>query len=124
MEYLGLFDIPKGTTWSRPIYFFDEDGVAIDISLWTIYVTVKEKPSDTDGVSAAEAVIEKDITVHIDPTNGESEIIFSSLDTDISVGNYIFDIIANTGLQVGGEDEIVPICYGEINISQPLTTRF
>jgi len=62
--------------------------VAIDITGWTIYFTVKEKDSDSD----ADAKITKTITSHTHPTSGESEIILVPTDTKDLKGNFYYDI--------------------------------
>jgi hypothetical protein len=81
------FEVSRGDTWKKTLKFYSDSG-RVDISTWTIFLTVKEKVTDPD----ASAKISKTITVHTDPTNGETQISLTSIDTDITVGNYVFDI--------------------------------
>ena len=66
---------------------FTKNNRAIDITGWTIYFTVKSKKSDTDG----EALIQKDVTSHSDPTQGITLISLSATETDI-IGSKYYDI--------------------------------
>ena len=61
-------------------------GVAIDITGYTIYFTVKDKTDDTV------TVIAKVVTVHTDPTAGETEVTLTNTDTDIAVDVYRYDV--------------------------------
>lgn len=105
----------KGKTWKKLI-IIKNDGIAVDITDWTFYLTVKENMEDTD----ANAVISKTITDHSNPKGGKSVITLTSTDTDIDVGNYYYDITykddsnpANTGVLV----------YGNFTVKRPVTTR-
>lgn len=64
------------------------DGTAYDISSWTFWLTVKESRSDAD----SEAAIQKTVTSHTNPTNGETEIDITASDTDSLEGNYVYDM--------------------------------
>jgi len=92
-------EIKKGATESYEIQILDEDNSPIDITGWTIYFTAKVNITDED----EDAKISIDVTTHSDPTNGKTIIPFTSDDTDIDVGQYIFGISAKTNL-----DEIHP----------------
>jgi len=108
------FTITRGDTWERVIYFKDDDEVAIDITGWTIFFTVKEKVSDED----ASAKISKTITTHTDPTNGESKITLTYTDTALTCKNYIYDLQVKTD-----EGEIKTLLEGVITIKQDITIR-
>jgi len=94
-------------TWE--VQFKDASEVAIDITDWTVYFTVKEKDSDLD----ANAKIAKTITSHTDPTGGKTSIILVPTDTSELKGNYYYDIRIkkNTG-------EIVTVLVGTLEISK------
>ncbi|KKN22912.1 hypothetical protein LCGC14_0910220 [marine sediment metagenome] len=66
----------------------EEDGVGIDVTGWSIYMTVKEKYEDGDSAS----LLDKTITAHVDGVNGVILIELSSDDTDIDAGNYPYSI--------------------------------
>ena len=62
---------------------FTENGVAVDITGWTVYFTVKSLLSDAD----VSAVISKTITVHSNPTDGKTLLELSVTDTNL-IGSY------------------------------------
>jgi len=86
IEQVSL-SIKRGDTKRYTVYFRDEAGSLVDITGWTVFFTVKENITDTD----PNAKISKTITDHSDPTNGESTIELTSVDTNLD-GNYLFDI--------------------------------
>ena len=107
------FTITRGDTWERTMHFYDEDG-CIDISGWTVFFTCKEKVTDVD----ASAKISKTITVHSDPTRGESIILLTSTDTNLTPGSYIYDI------QIKSESgSVLTIVTGNITIQYDVTQR-
>jgi len=67
---------------------FTTNGSVQDITGWTIFFTIKKNVSQLDSA----ALISKTITTHSDPTQGISLLVLSSSDTDISSGNYVYDI--------------------------------
>jgi len=93
--------VPRKTSRGYEL-IFSKNGMAIDITDWTIYFTAKKRMEDADN----DAVIKKDITSHSDPTNGKSLIQLTTDDTDLQ-GSYFFDIkykddIGNAGILVDG----------------------
>jgi len=65
-------------------------GVAIDITGWILFFTVKASKSDAD----VDAIIKKDITEHTHADAGLSDIVLTSTDTKVCSGNYFYDIQA------------------------------
>lgn len=65
-----------------------ENGVAKNITGFTIFFTVKKNTSQTD----TQAVISKTITSHSNPTHGITLITLSPTDTNIQQGTYVYDI--------------------------------
>ncbi len=63
------------------------NGAIVDITDWTIYFTLKSSITDED----ANALIDKKIISHTDPTNGETVITFTASETNL-VGNYEYSI--------------------------------
>lgn len=70
------------------VTFTDSNGAAIDITGYTVWFTVKSDVDDTD----ANAKIQKVVTSHSDPTNGQTQIDLTNADTDIAEGRYVYDI--------------------------------
>ena len=66
---------------------FKKNGVAENITGWTIYFTCKTNMKDSDN----NAKIKKDITAHSDPINGKTLIELSTTDTDL-IGSYYYSI--------------------------------
>ena len=85
---MNQISIYRGDDDERLITFTDSDDVAIDITGWKIYFTVKKDKDDSDD----DALITKDWTSHTDPTEGETTLSLSDSDTDIDPGMYICDI--------------------------------
>lgn len=106
--------IKRGDTWERVMYFQDANEVPIDITGWTVFFTVKRKADDSDD----DAVIKKTITTFSNPGNGEADIILTSIDTDLDIGSYLFDIQIKTS-----SDEIITVLEGIITISKDITIR-
>lgn len=67
---------------------FTQDDVAVDITGWTIFFTVKRN-MDADDDSAD---LQKDVTSHTDAAAGETEITLTDADTDDLSGCYYYDI--------------------------------
>ena len=81
-----------------------------DITGWTIYLTVKNKKSDSD----ANAVITKKVTTHSDPVGGISDIQLTTEDTD-RIGNYYYSIDYKDDSTPANEDVLF---YGKINFKK------
>jgi len=105
--------IKRGDSKTYTLYFKDENGVPINITGYTVFMTVKEKITDTD----AEAKISKTITVHTAPTDGKTKISLSSADTNL-IGNYFFDFQLKNTL-----GEIKTLLEGITTFEQDITQR-
>jgi hypothetical protein len=81
--------IIKGTTFAFDIELTDENNLPVDLTGATIYFTAKENISDDDD----DAVIKKDITDITNPTTGKATITLTAADTNITVGQYVYDIV-------------------------------
>lgn len=102
----------KTTRWELT---FTNDGAAIDISLYTIYLTIKSKRNDTD----AAAILKKTITAHTDPVSGTTEIYLSKTDTNIAEGTYVYSIEFNDG-ETGTDLDEKPLCEGSLTVLKPV----
>jgi hypothetical protein len=109
MEQVNL-ECKRGDSWSRELYFYDEDNAPIDITGWKIYFMVKAKMDDLD----AAAVISKTITTHTDPTNGETTLQLSSSDTNLTGKNYVYAIKVLTTETIGANLEALTVMEGSI----------
>lgn len=69
-------------------YVFEDNGISVDITGWTVYFTVKERMSSPDSA----AIISKTISTHPDGEKGIAEIALTSSDTNIEPGSYYYDI--------------------------------
>lgn len=95
--------------------FTDGTGSAIDITNWTIYFTVKSNLSDTDD---SNALIQKDVSSHTDPTNGKTRVHLTHGDTDLTKGDYYYDI------QVKKDNgDIITVVNGIFEVAYDVTRR-
>ncbi len=72
-------------TWTVTIT--NSAGTTIDITGYTFLFVVKSRIDDPD----SDAIISKEITVHSDPTNGQTQITINSADTEDIHGKYFYD---------------------------------
>jgi len=82
--------------------------VAVDISGWTVYFTVKQSYEDLD----ENAIITKNYTFPSDATSvsGIGYLALTSDDLDVDIGNYVYDMkFVDTGYRE-------TFLYGKINI--------
>lgn len=89
-----------------------ENGVAVNITAWTFWLTIKTKETDAD----VSAVIQKKVTSHTDPTNGKTAIIASASETDVLLGKYFYDVQYKDDAGV-----IVTPVSGIINFTRDIT---
>lgn len=68
--------------------FKDIDGNAIDLTNGVVFFTVKKVKIDTD----VNAIIKKEITTFDDASSGIALLSLTAEETDISAGDYWFDI--------------------------------
>jgi hypothetical protein len=106
-------EIVKGTTKLYELQF-RKDGVAEDITGWTIFFTAKENMKDADG----SAKISKTITTHTDATNGKTQVALTATDTALTAKTYYFDIKYKDDLE-----NINVLFMGRIKIIESVTQR-
>ena len=105
----------KGDSRVLNLHFSDSNGADINITGWTIFLTIKKVATDTD----EKALVKKDVTVHTNPSLGQTQITLAPTDTSaIPAGKYPFDIQAKTDT-----DEIVTVVKGTYTIEQDITRR-
>ena len=111
---MSELSIYRGDNKTYSLTFKDGDGVAIDITGWTIFFTAKEHSYDAD----ADAIITKDVTSHTNPTEGLSALVLSAVDTDIDSKRYHYDI------QVKKDDgSILTVAKDILSIETDITRR-
>ena len=104
----------RGDDISWNLVFTDEDESPIDITSWTVFLTIKNNKNDTD----ANAVLSKEYTSFITPALGIAPIIVSHTETDSLIGNYFYDF------QVKRQDgSILTITSGGITFLVDITRR-
>lgn len=115
LDMNNLETIYRGDSREYNLTFTNSDNIAIDITSWKIYFTIKLSYRNGDD----KAALKKDITVHDDPTNGKTKIVILPADTEnIEPGNYWYDI------QVRRDGEsILTIAWGRIEIRVDITRR-
>jgi len=101
--------IKRGDSWSRTIYFEDEDNARINITGWVIYFLIKVKIDDLDN---ATDVISATITLS-NPTNGEATIQLTSTQTNV-LGNRLFGIKVITDKTIGITKEAITVLEGTV----------
>jgi hypothetical protein len=106
-------EINRGDDWSRSVVFTDYDGVAKNITGWTIYFTLKRKASDVD----ADAVYAKNFTPN-DPTGGIGTVLLTHAETLPLLGVYVYDIKYKDN-----QDVVKKIIGGGFSVRQTITVR-
>jgi hypothetical protein len=76
----------RGDTFTLPIQI-KNNGIPMDISGWTFFFTMKNKINDSD----ANAVLKRDIVIHVDANQGRTQLVLSATDTANFVGSYVYD---------------------------------
>ncbi len=105
-------EIIRGDTDSIT-FTLDSDGTPVDLTGSTVFFTAKSSLDDAD----VDAVISIEVTRHSDPTNGTTIIPLSSSDTDITPGEYFYDI------QVKNGSNVTSIRYRKMEILTDVTRR-
>jgi len=73
-------------------FVFTKDNAPIDITGYTVTLTIKKE-------KGGQLVLQKQQTTHTDPTNGKTEIVLDSTDTDLEEGFYVYDILLEKGTE-------------------------
>ena len=93
---------------------FKQAGVAVNITGWTIFFTVKTKIEDTDD----NAVLKKDVTSHTDAVNGITTVTWTDEDCDDLAGVYHYDIQYKDGSGL-----VKTVMKGRITFEEDVTRR-
>ncbi len=113
-EYILL---ERGDTFVTTLKFTDKKtNEDINITNYVVRFTAKISIDDSDD----DAVIKKDITVHSNPTQGETILTLESADTDLD-GKFLYDIqIQDTSVTPNKVDTILK---GIVEFSKDVTRR-
>ena len=103
--------IARNSVKTYSLTFTDSSGDVIDITGWTVYFTVRATNTDQGS-----ALIEKSVSVHSDPTNGQTSITLTLTDTDQTAGTYYYDFRYKTDANT-----VKTIQYGRYDIYQNIT---
>lgn len=106
------FTLTEGDDDTFTVTYEDADGNAQDITGWTFWLTVKESITDAD----SDAVIQKEVTSHTDPTNGQTEFVVTQSDTADLRGNYDYDMQRRDG-----NGDIVTFATGRLTFEREVT---
>ena len=108
-------DIYRGDKKDYTLAFKDNAGVAVPITGWKIYFTMKKNLNQSD----AQAAIRVDIIEHDDPDNGLTSFHLTNAQTyELIPGIYYYDIQVEKA-----ENDILTIVSGEITILADVTRR-
>jgi len=102
--------IVKGTSKTYELTFKTE-GVAENITGFSVYFTVKTNMADADSA----ALINKTITTFEDGTNGIALIELTPTDTAIAIGNYWYSIDYKSD-----DGNIESVLVGRLTIEKPV----
>lgn len=107
-------EVVRGDTKKYKFDIKDSDGAAIDITGWTLFMTIKRRPEDTDD----EALISKTITSHTDAANGETLVTLTHDETKDLAGQYYYDVQVKKG-----DGSIMTVLNDIITFTEDITTR-
>jgi hypothetical protein len=83
-----MLEVTRRDDKTFTFYFFDTDGLAMDLTGFTLLATIKQSTDDLD----AAAKISKELTLAVDPTTGVATLTIDAADTVYMMGNYSFDL--------------------------------
>lgn len=77
-----------GDTFERSVNLTNEAGDPIDITGWTFVLSIKAERDDPD----SEAVVRKEVSTHVSPTDGTTQLTIPETETADLLGDYYYDI--------------------------------
>ena len=111
------YNIIRGNTWQRTLTFTDANGDAIDITGWTLFLTLKTtaQMSNTTDTGAA---LQKNFTTFSDPTNGVAIINITAAESALLLSKYKYDIQYKKD-----SGEIGTVVNGDMTFNKDVTIR-
>lgn len=111
------FEIIQGDDETITVTFKDEDGVAINITGYTVFFTMKKRPDDDSDDS--DAPIKKTVTSHTDPTHGITVVNLTSAETALlEPRRYVYDFQLKDL-----SNKITSSRYGVLEVIKDVTNR-
>lgn len=121
----GLSDIIKGDTKQYKMGFRGKLGESIDLTNGQIWFTMKKRPDDSDDLAVLQVTVSPGSSsissVRDDALVGVAYLTLSSVDTNIPVGEYHYDIQI---VFPGNPPIVTTLTIGLINVLQDITNRF
>ena len=114
MDNASNLDTFRGDDLTINLQFQDIDG-PINITGWTIYMTIKDETTAEDD----HALFRKDITVHDNPTLGQTHIDLLHTETLHMLGVLQYDVQVKTNTNV-----VKTIMRGTIEFIDDVTLRY
>jgi hypothetical protein len=114
---MSTLNIKRGNPYSAVITVTNASGLAYDLTGKTIFFTVK-KATDNSTVDT-DAVITKDITSHTNASGGITTLSLTATQTDIILGDYVWDMRIYSGSPLVQLNTTSGIC----NIIETITKR-
>ena len=106
----------RGDTLSRLITITKSDGTAFNLTGYTAFFTIKNiSDNSADDTSA---LLAKNWTTHVDPTNGKTLLTATSAQMSIEEGTYKYDVQIKSSA-----GDITTVIAGEITILEDITKR-
>lgn len=116
MSGTNSLEIVRGDDTAIEVTFTDKaTGDPIDLTGSTVMFTVRADRDDTDDENA---IIKVDVTVHTDPTAGQTVINMTHEDTAVQTGNFFYDV-----QYVDTANKVQTLVIGEVAIVQDVTKR-
>ena len=111
---MPLENFYRGDTVEIEIEFTQEDGTPLDITGYSVFISLKKYYNDDD----SKAVLTKKITNHTDPINGKTTIKLLPDETNVEPNIYFYDI------QLVKDDEnVFTVDSGLITVLPDITRR-
>lgn len=108
----------KGDDRSIRFELIGEDGNPVDLTGSTVFFTAKSAFTDEDVAAAISVTVSSFTSEDDDPTNGVVYIPLADTDTDVTAGEYYYDV------QVKKADgTIVSIPYRKLKVIDDVTER-
>lgn len=114
-NYNVPLELVRGDDETIEITFTDENGAPINITGYTVMFTLRaniNKTSDTD------ALLQKNVTSHTNAVGGISAIGLSNSDTNITPGEYYYDVQYKDT-----SNKIKTVVIGTCTVIQDVTKR-
>lgn len=113
----GISNFYRGDTLKYNIILKDKDGIPVDLTGSTFWLTMKSDPTMDD----TSAEIQKSVSTHIDAVNGKTAIVIPSTETDVlePASTLYYDI-----QWVTSSGEVTTIISGKVKVLRDITRSY